>query len=63
MKIKDKRNVTLYFNSKLYEQYTEYCQKEGLLVSRQIEKFIERELLTTKDIAKHSDRGVIKKTL
>ncbi len=40
----EKKNVTLYLNSDLYEKYVEYCRKEGLALSRQIEKFIEKEL-------------------
>ncbi len=40
----DKKNVTLHLNSKLYEYYSEYCKKEGIVLSRQIEKFIEKEL-------------------
>ena len=41
----DKKNVTLHLNSKLYEDYSEYCKKEGIVLSRQIEKFIEKELV------------------
>ncbi len=40
----DKKNVTLHLNSKLYEDYSNYCKKEGIVLSRQIEKFIEKEL-------------------
>lgn len=40
----DKKNVTLHLNSKLYTTYSEYCKKEGMVLSRQIEKFIEGEL-------------------
>jgi len=39
-----KKNVTLYMNSKLYGEYVEFCKKEGFMLSRQIEKFIEKEL-------------------
>ena len=39
-----KKNVTLYLNSTLYDKYVEYCKKEGLMLSRQIEKYIEKEL-------------------
>jgi len=39
-----KKNVTLYLNSSLYDKYIEYCKKEGYALSRQIEKFIEKEL-------------------
>lgn len=40
----EKKNVTLHLNSKLYETYAEYCKKEGIVLSRQIEKFIQKEL-------------------
>ena len=40
----DKKNVTIHLNSKLYDKYSEYCKKEGIVMSRQIEKFIEKEL-------------------
>ena len=40
----EKKNVTLHLNSKLYNEYSEYCKKEGVVLSRQIEKFIEKEL-------------------
>ena len=40
----EKKNVTLHLNSKLYEGYSEYCKKEGIVLSRQIEKFIQKEL-------------------
>ena len=39
-----KKNVTLYLNSKLYDKYVDFCKKEGLMLSRQIEKLIEKEL-------------------
>jgi phage/plasmid-associated DNA primase len=44
MEDNQKKNVTLYMNSSLYDKYIEYCKKEGLALSRQIEKFIEKEL-------------------
>ena len=40
----EKKNVTLYINSTLYHQYVEFCKKEGLMLSRQIEKYIESQL-------------------
>ena len=40
----DKKNVTLHLNSNLYNEYSEFCKKEGIVISRQIEKFIEKEL-------------------
>lgn len=44
MEENQKKNVTLYLNSLLYDKYVEYCKKEGLMLSRQIEKFIEDQL-------------------
>ena len=44
MEDNQKKNVTLYLNSALYDKYVEHCKKEGLALSRQIEKFIEKEL-------------------
>lgn len=44
MEDNQKKNVTLYLNSALYDKYVEFCKKEGLMLSRQIEKFIEKEL-------------------
>lgn len=40
----EKKNVTLHLNCKLYNEYSEHCKKEGIVLSRQIEKFIEKEL-------------------
>ena len=40
----EKKNVTLHLNSRLYEAYAEYCKEEGIVLSRQIEKFIQKEL-------------------
>jgi hypothetical protein len=44
MEDNQKKNVTLYLNSALYDKYVEHCKKEGLMLSRQFEKFIEKEL-------------------
>lgn len=44
MEDNQKKNVTLYLNSALYDKYVEYCKQEGLMLSRQIEKFIEGQL-------------------
>ena len=40
----NKKNVTLHLNSRLYKEYSDYCKKEGIVLSRQIEKFIESKL-------------------
>jgi len=38
------KNVTLKVNSKLYTKYRKYCKKKGLIVSRQFELLMERQL-------------------
>lgn len=40
----NRKNVTIHINSKLYDQYSKYCKKEGIILSRQIEKFIINEV-------------------
>jgi len=44
-----KKNVTLHLNSELYNNYSNHCKNEGIVLSRQIEKFIEIELKGRKD--------------
>ena len=44
MEDNQKKNVTLYLNSALYDKYVDHCKKEGLMLSRKIEKLIEGEL-------------------
>lgn len=40
------KNVTLSVNSILYENYKEYCKKKGLMISRQFEIMMEKQLET-----------------
>lgn len=40
----DRKNVTIHLDSKLYDNYSELCKNEGLILSRQVEKFIRLEL-------------------
>lgn len=40
------KNVTLSVNSALYENYKEYCKKKGLMISRQFEIMMEKQLET-----------------
>lgn len=39
-----KLTITLSVNRELYARYVAYCREEGLIKSRQFEKFIERLL-------------------
>lgn len=36
--------LTLSVNKRIKEQYKEFCEKEGLKLSKQIEKFMLKEL-------------------
>jgi hypothetical protein len=39
-----KTKLTLSIDKNLLNKYKKYCEKEGLIISRQIEKFIEEQL-------------------
>ena len=38
------KNITLRVDSDLYETYRNYCKKKGLIVSRQFEIMMEKQL-------------------
>lgn len=38
------KNVTLKLNSEIYDKYREFCKEKGLLVSRQVEIFMEEQM-------------------
>jgi hypothetical protein len=38
------KNITLKVNSELYDRYREFCKKKGLVVSRQFEILIEKQM-------------------
>jgi len=40
----ESKNVTLRVNSKLYDEYRKFCKKKGLLVSRQVEIMMEKQI-------------------
>tara|TARA_Y100000310_G_scaffold292683_1_gene321660 strand:- start:774 stop:923 length:150 start_codon:yes stop_codon:yes gene_type:complete len=42
--------LTLSVNKKVKDLFKEYCEEEGLLLSKQIEKFMESELKKLKKI-------------
>jgi len=43
------KNITLKVNSELYDKYREFCKHEGLIVSRQFEKCMEKQLKERKN--------------
>lgn len=38
------KNITLRVNSKTYDEYKEFCKQKGLMLSRQIEIFMEEQM-------------------
>ncbi|MFH0874781.1 MAG: hypothetical protein V1859_02500 [archaeon] len=38
------KNITLRVNSELYNKYREYCKHKGILMSRQVELMMEKQL-------------------
>ena len=39
------KKITLSVDSEIYEKYKKYCDKKGLIISKQIENFMRRELV------------------
>ncbi len=40
----ESKNVTLKVNSKVYDEYRDYCKKKGIIISKQFENFMLEEL-------------------
>lgn len=38
------KRVTLSVDPKIYDAYKKHCKKKGLIISRQVEIFVEEEL-------------------
>jgi len=45
----DRKVVTLSINGKIYEEFKKYCEKEGLILSKQVEKFMLEKLNKKRD--------------
>lgn len=41
---KGNAKLTLSVNEKTLKKYKEYCEKKGLIISKQVEKFMEAQL-------------------
>jgi len=39
-----KKRVTLFVDSEIYDKFKEYCDKNGWVISKQFENFMEKEL-------------------
>jgi len=42
------KRITLSVDAKIYEKYKKYCDKKGLIISKQIENFMRNELKKVK---------------
>lgn len=47
-----KKRVTLFVESEIYDKFKEYCDKQGLVLSKRFEKFMEEELKKLKELKK-----------
>lgn len=45
-----KKRVTLFVESEIYDKFKEYCDKNGLVLSKRFERFMEGELKNKKKI-------------
>jgi hypothetical protein len=39
-----KKTVALSIEEQIYNRYREYCEKQGIILSKQVERFMEKEL-------------------
>lgn len=40
----ESKNITLRVKSEVYDKYREFCKRRGLLVSRQVEIMMEKQI-------------------
>jgi len=40
----NKKTVTLSIDEKVYEEYRKFCEENGFIISKQVEKFMKEEL-------------------
>jgi len=43
-KMNSKKTVTLSIDEKVYEEYRKFCEENGFIISKQVEKFMKEEL-------------------
>jgi hypothetical protein len=44
-----KKKVTLSIDSEVYDEFSKYCKKEGIILSKQVEFFMKKELEKIKE--------------
>ena len=44
-----KKRITLSVDSRIYNKYRDYCQEKGIILSKQVEFFLKKELKKIKD--------------
>ncbi len=43
-KKRTKKRITLSVDSEIYDKYRDYCEEKGIILSKQVELFIKKEL-------------------
>ena len=51
-----KKRITLSVDSKIYDAYRDYCEKLGIILSKQVEIFLQKELKKIKDEKKEENK-------
>ena len=49
-KKRTKKRITLSVDSKTYDKYRDYCEEKGIILSKQVELFIKKELEALEEI-------------
>lgn len=47
-----KKRITLSMDPKIYDQYRDYCEENGIILSKKVEIFIKKELENIKEEGK-----------
>jgi len=47
-----KKRVTLFVEEEIYDKFKDYCDKQGLVLSKRFEKFMEEELKKLRELNK-----------
>jgi len=45
----EKKRITLFVDSKVYDEYKSYCKSNGLIISKKVELFMRKELKKNRD--------------
>ena len=49
------KRVTLSVDAKIYEEYKKYCEEKGIILSKQFELFMKKQLNDKREEDEHGD--------